>query len=329
MRPNQLALIALTLAIASLSGCGGSSSSSATTVVSTFLATDTATVTAPANSLNGFAFMGAAAVSGVPSTVTLGLNPSGLPLTATVSGVKTITVPSLTSGTTGYSGNTLFTPTTTGTTNFSGNLFATTVSATSADTSPGLRHTNFGEWQLLPPPGSTPDTFYVQEYAGGNQLTPASGVPAAPNLLNYSGTEAAIGFNSGATLPDECIISTGGSAAPVLISFNFGTNSFSGTIPLISSTYNKWTAAGCGAFNSLALNGTITPSTSSFTGTVAANGDVLVNPSNLLALPASTNGTVSGKFYGPAGNEVSGIYQLTATTSNGPVIIIGSFGAKQ
>jgi hypothetical protein len=82
-----------------------------------------------------------------------------------------------------------------------------------------------------------------------------------------------------------------------------------------------------GAFNSLALGGTVSGNT--FTGTVTTNGDASVISSNPLALPGGTTGTINGMFYGPAGSEVSGVYQLTATTSNGPVIIIGSFGAKQ
>jgi len=226
----------------------------------------------------------------------------------------------LTSGTIAYSGNTPFTPTTTGTTNFSGDLYASLVPATTADTLTGLRYSNFGEWQLLPPP-STTGKFYVQEYAGGTQLTPASGVPATGT---YTGKEAAIGFNSAAAPPDEYIISAGGTD----VSLTFASpNTFTGTIAYISGTRDRWTGAVSGAFNSLALSGTV--SGNIFTGSVTTNNDATPDLLDPLALNAGTMGTVSGKFYGPAGNEVSGVYQLTATTSNGPVIIIGSFGAKQ
>ncbi len=324
MRPNQLALIALTLAITLLTGCSKSSTTSATTVVATFTATDTATVQAPGSASGSFAFLGAAsAVSGIPSTVTIGLNPAGLPLTAAVSGVVAITAPSLTSGTIAYSGNTPFTPTTTGTTNFMGDLYASVVPATLADTLAGLRYSNFGEWQLLPPPGLT-DTYYVQEYAGGTQITPTSGVPATGT---YAGTEAAIGFVGTATAPyspDEYIISAGGTDVSLIFA---SPNTFTGTIAYISGTRDRWTGAVSGAFNLLALSGTV--SGNIFTGSVTTVAGPSIDITNPLALPASTPGTVSGMFYGPAGNEVSGVYQLTATTSNGPVIIIGSFGAKQ
>lgn len=321
MRPNRLAFIALTLAITLLTGCSKSSTStSSTTVVSTFTATDTATVTAPGSAIGSFAFTGAAgAVSGIPSTVTIGLNTSGLPLTAAVTGVVAITASSLTSGTIAYSGNTLFTTTTTGTTNFSGDLYASVVPATPTNPSTGLKYSNFGEWQLLPPP-STTGNFYVQEYAGGTQLTPASGVPAT-NTINYYGTEAAIGF-TGTSPPDEYIISAGGTT--VLLNFNFVSNTFSGTIAYISGTRDRWTGAVPvpGDFNSLTLNGTVTGNT--FNGTVTPNIDVPL-ASGPLALPTTVTGTLNGMFYGPAGNEVSGVYQLTS----GSVIIIGSFGAKQ
>jgi hypothetical protein len=230
----------------------------------------------------------------------------------------------LTSGTIAYSGNTPPTFNTAGTTNFSGNLFATTVSATLADLLPGLRYANFGEWQLLPPSNTT-GIYYLQEYAGGTQLTPASGVPATGT---YAGTAAALGFNSATTPPNEYVLSAGGTA----VSLNFTSPSlFTGTILYITGTRDRWTGAVSGAFNSLALSGTVSvnPTFATFSGTVTTNGDASVISNNPLALPASTTGTVSGMFYGPAGNEVSGVYQLSATTSNGPVIIIGSFGAKQ
>lgn len=321
MRPNRLAFIALTLAITLLTGCSKSSTStSSTTVVSTFTATDTATVTAPGSAIGSFAFTGAAgSVSGIPSTVTIGLNTSGLPLTAAVTGVVAITASSLTSGTIAYSGNTLFTTTTTGTTNFSGDLYASVVPATPTNPSTGLKYSNFGEWQLLPPP-STTGNFYVQEYAGGTQLTPASGVPA---VGTYTGKEAAIGFVGTATAPyppDEYIISAGGTD----VSLTFASpNTFTGTIAYISGTRDRWTGAVSGAFNSLALSGTVSGNT--FTGSVTTNNDATPDLLDPLALNAGTTGTLNGMFYGPAGNEVSGVYQLTS----GSVIIIGSFGAKQ
>jgi len=312
MRPNRLTPIALMFAITLLPGCGGSSGPNSGTVVATFKATDTATVTADASSYNGFAFLGAAAVSGVPSTVTLGLNPSGLPLNAAVSGVVAITATSLTSGPTGYSGNTPFSLSTTGTTNFSGDLFATTVPATTINTATGLKYSNFGEWQLLPPPGTTPGTFYLQEYAGGTQLMAASGVPSTSN---YSGTVTAIGFDNSVNPPNEYVLSTGGTA----VSLDF--SSSTGQINYIPGTRNRWTGAVSGPFDTLTISG-LTISGNTFSGTFTTNGDAPTGP---FAFTSGIPGTLSGKFYGPAGNEVTGVYQLIS----GNAIIIGSFGAKQ
>jgi hypothetical protein len=177
----------------------------------------------------------------------------------------------------------------------------------------------------LRPFPQTTGTYYVQEYAGGTQLTPASGVPATGT---FAGTEAAIGFNSATTPPNEYTLSAGGTA----VSLNFTTpNTFNGTIGYITGTRDRWTGAVSGAFNTLDMSGTVSGNT--FTGTVSIpiTDTTPINPSNPLALSNATitSGTVNGTFYGPAGNEVSGVYQLTGTTSNGPVIIIGSFGAKQ
>ncbi len=205
MRPNQFALIALTLGIALLSGCSKSSSSNANTVVATFAAADTATVSAPASALGSFAFTGpASTVSTTSSTVSIGLNPSGLPLTATVTFNLPATCPpagctvttgavSLYPGTIAYSGNTV------ATSNFMGDLYGSTVPKTLADTLPGLRYANFGEWEWLPVP-LTSGTYYTQEYAGGVQPAPAPITPAT-NPVNYYGTAAAIGFNNTSALP--------------------------------------------------------------------------------------------------------------------------------
>lgn len=247
------------------------------------------------------------------STVSIKLDSTGLPLSAVVTGAVNTTFPSLTAGPISYA-DTGPTP------EFSGNLYATLVPATAADPFFRLRYSNFGEWQLLP---VTSFTYTIQEYAGGTQLTPTASMPTA--ATSFSGKVAAIGFNEGTTATNEFILSTGSTS--ITLTVDFALHTFTGTIASMPVT-EKWTNAPAGAFNSLTLGGTISGNT--FTGTVTTVAGLTIDPANFLVLLGSVSGTVSGKFYGPAADEMSGVLKLgPTTTANGWITVTGSFGAKQ
>jgi hypothetical protein len=68
----------------------------------------------------------------------------------------------------------------------------------------------------------------------------------------------------------------------------------------------------------LDLHGTLTlvPGTNQFNGAVTT-------PSMFPAL----NGNVTGRFYGPAADEIGGVFALTGATN--PHALLGSFGGKR
>lgn len=84
----------------------------------------------------------------------------------------------------------------------------------------------------------------------------------------------------------------------------------------VGGTWTGWTAA----------NGSISLDTApivgnGFSGTLTASNDLVIDP----GVGASTDSTYAGKFYGPSGEEVGGVFSITTEKATGT----GAFSAKQ
>lgn len=157
----------------------------------------------------------------------------------------------------------------------------------------GLDYTTFGLWVS----------------AGTNEMGAVSGgfvTASMPTIgtANYNGVMAGYGVESGGVYA---------LAAEMRMSANFGTQSVSGTFEngqRLNTATNTTSP-----FPNMAFGGTITPASSGFAGTITA-------PNANFA-----GGDITGNFYGPGANEVSGVWRLNGTTAAHGYM--GGFVAKQ
>lgn len=155
-----------------------------------------------------------------------------------------------------------------------------------------LSYARFGYW-IDTSLASTNDVF-VYNYFGTGVQTPISSMPTS-GTAHYAGTTMGKMVDSTNTTFDFF-----GTAH---LQADFGTRSISGSV-------NNLTGSTAPPITSIGLNaGTIPLNSNSFSGTASAAGGL--------------SGSWSGKFYGPAANEVAGTYTLTG----GAVQAWGSFGA--
>lgn len=192
------------------------------------------------------------------------------------------------------------------------------IPATAASPSAGLTYSDFGDWYMYPNPTGQ-ITEYKSHWAGGTQLT--SAMPTT-GTATYAGiTVGTAWVNAAGTWTDY------GLAGNVALTANFTSTggTLTGNITGISaSTVVAGLPFAAGAFNDVALAGTIVGN--AFTGTATAGAVPATIPGPTpAAIAVGTTGTVGGHFYGPTANEVTGVWAMSA----GNVQAMGSFGAKQ
>jgi hypothetical protein len=164
----------------------------------------------------------------------------------------------------------------------------------------GWNYQSFGVWLNE----TSPTTFQAGAMSAG-AVTPGSAVPLA-------GNPTFLGLTSG------FYVDTAGvpyfTSASLSANVNFGTQSilFSTTNTTIG---NLSTGTAPISASGLNMTGTLTyaPGSSQFTGPVTAPG-------------VSLSGTATGRFYGPAAEEIGGVYRLTGTA---PSSMIGAFGGRR
>lgn len=178
------------------------------------------------------------------------------------------------------------------------------VQPTSASPTTGLQYSIFGTWDKYP---SNASTMTFGGYAGGGNFTMS--MPTTGSAT-YTGRAAAY------VLGNSVLYDLGGS---LNLTANFAASTITGS--MTGMTARDSTGAAAGLFNNVALAGTI--SGNAFTGTATAGA--LPAGTNAAAIAAGTAGTSSGHFYGPAANEVTGLWGM----SGGGVTVVGAFGAKQ
>ena len=290
------------------------------TVPNTFTAADMVTVQAPSVTVTGPVTTGGPASVAFPAGTsgTLVAQPAttlsvalagGVPITASLSGGVTASVPNLTAD-----------PVKTGV--YYGT--ATTGESVSIDTynwTYGARYSNFGEWRMLPTPaGLAPATatgpFTSGEFAGGMLLTPATSMPVINSAVNgyYSGSM--VGGAQDSTTNTPYSLNYGW----VDLNANFTTGTLNGSATYIE-VMDRNTGSFVGYFNDLSLAAII--ATNAFSGSVTANAAPAGFTASPVNLTAGTVGTTNGHFYGPNANELTGIWQL----ASGTIKASGAFGA--
>lgn len=266
---------------------------------------DSVTVTMPIDA-NGNATGAAATIGTVKFDAALA---TGLPVSATISGAVNTTVPVLTLvPLTGFIGTTA-----------DGRPFQMasasngipTVSPTLADPTPGLHYSNFGYWTMVPA-AAVPGTLTLSAWAGGTQFT---------TTMPTTGSATYTGVTSGTSLVNATNTAYDLNGV-VSLTANFATSNITGSITRITATNtNGLIPVAAGSFNNITLTGTINGN--AFSGSAAAGA--VPAGTNPASIAAGTAGTTAGHFYGPAANEVTGVWAL----STGTVQALGSFGAKQ
>lgn len=182
----------------------------------------------------------------------------------------------------------------------------------------GLTYSDFGEWSMKPTTTGAGTASY-SVWAGGTQLT--SAMPTTGSAT-YTGITRGISLvaNTPYQLNGNLTLTANFTAAGGTVTGNI-TGITAATFPGngIPGTSGVTTLAG--GFNSIALAGTI--SGNAFSGTATAGAVTAAGP-NPAAIAVGTTGTASGHFYGPAANEVTGVWNMSTAT----VQAMGSFGAK-
>ena len=182
----------------------------------------------------------------------------------------------------------------------------------------GLSYAGFGDWSLNPSSNGLPTYVGVTAGAQAGQLQTS----AMPTTGSATYTGGAVGYvlqTPGTGGANNAAQFWGTSS--LTASFSSGGGSITGGITGIT----LWSVANggngqsriTGTMNNIGLSATI--SGSSFSGTTSATGTA-GTAFNL----TSATGSLTGAFYGPAANELAGVFSLANTN----VKLFGSFGAK-
>ena len=177
----------------------------------------------------------------------------------------------------------------------------------------GWNYQSYGVWLSEP----TLSTFTAGAMSAGAQ-TPGSAVPTSGNAV-FTGLSSGFYFDQGGT--------------PYFASSNMRAAVNWGTRNIDFSTNNTTignllTGAAPTTMAGLDLTGTLTYSagTSQFNGAVTASG-IPAGTTGIPASPAPLSGNANGRFYGPAAQEIGGVYTLSGTGTRER--LIGAFGGKR
>lgn len=192
-------------------------------------------------------------------------------------------------------------PTTTIQTSFGGNFSPTDPITTFANGSaPGeFDYQTYGTWTRAPS-----DFAQLMSRSTG-QATPATALPNT-GTANFTGSAVGVYTVAGNATRQ-------GTTADMNAAVNFGSRQIGFST---ANTVVGPGGAGEGARPELNMSGTLTyaPGVNSFTGTVTAPG-------------AGLSGTANGRFYGPAAQEIGGVYSLGSPS--GISGMTGGFGGKR
>lgn len=179
-----------------------------------------------------------------------------------------------------------------------------------------MNYTLLGAWAYTPGSGNT---SYLGQVVTGYGTAPAS-IPTTGSAT-YNGAGGVVG--SYAIPSGTNAIQMGTVSGDVSLNVNFASDTATGsftnmnTRALGASTTTPW--------NDVALTGTLTRGTSN----VTINGQTSTTTnSNPAGFSNAAHGNFNGAFYGPAGQEVGGMWMLSESTAGGGKAAFGTFGAK-
>ncbi len=178
-------------------------------------------------------------------------------------------------------------------------------------------YTLLGVWSYIPASGNT---NYLANVVTGYGTPPAS-VPTSGSAT-YTGVGGVIGEYA---IPNgTTAIELGTVTGDLNFNVNFATNTANGTF-----TNMKSKAAGSSTttpWNDVSLSGTLTRRTSD----VLLSGQTsTATNSNPAGLSNAAHGAFNGSMYGPAGQEVGGMWNLSESTAGGGKAAFGVFAGHQ
>jgi hypothetical protein len=184
----------------------------------------------------------------------------------------------------------------------------------------GLQYSSFGVWSLNPCNNNSNCTpAYAGTYGGAQ---PGQALTAT---MPTTGTAAYTGGATGYVIQPVATNSTNAAQfyGTSSLTANFATGNVTGSITAINAYSVNNGGSGqtlLGTINNIGVSGTISGST--FGGTASVTGSA----GSAFDIAGAT-GTMKGGFYGPAANEVAGVFNLSGGANN--TTLMGSFGAKQ
>ena len=176
----------------------------------------------------------------------------------------------------------------------------------------GWNYQTYGVWLSEP----TPSTFTAGAMSAGAQ-TPGNAVPTTGNAV-FTGLSSGFYFDTAGTPYFT--------SANMRAAVNWGTRAIDFSTAN-TSIGNLLTGTAPTAMPGLDVTGTLSyaAGASQFSGTVSAAG-VPVNTAGIPVSPAPLSGNANGRFYGPAAQEIGGVYTLSGGTRER---MIGAFGGKR
>ena len=288
MSASKYALI-IAIGLVGLSGCGGGGGSSA---VRPSGGGSAGTTTLPLSS--GIARLDGGSANGVSYSIAFGGTETDVTLTPTIDG--SAIAPIVYSAADASTNNPVLKQFAFSKAGADGKTYDLAVIGTRSATET-LAYARYGYWAQRPNATGTPDI--IAAFHTGS-ATPLAGVPAG-------GTATYTGLSVGQFV-DTGIDASTDYAATISLSVNFSAKTISGTLSNFTGI-----SSSSGAL-AAAVTGTV--SGNQFSGTMVAND----------AATTLGNGTMSGKFYGPAAEEMAGTYGIAIGANQG---MIGAFGARR
>jgi hypothetical protein len=170
-----------------------------------------------------------------------------------------------------------------------------------------LDYTRYGTWWIAPTPFGSLENGAA--WLGGYDTAP-SGIPA-------TGSATYTGWTSG-HIHEPRFHETGTVGGRVALTADFAARAISGAMTELHTMFEMQMP---GTIADIGFTATLDPARNLFSGTT----HLKPQPGEGTWFAPNATGAISGRFFGPAVNEVGGVWTL----SDGGLSAIGAFGAKQ
>jgi hypothetical protein len=181
----------------------------------------------------------------------------------------------------------------------------------------GLQYSAFGVWSVSPcDNNSTCTPAYAGTFAGAQPGQALTVSMPTTGTATYTGGAAGFVVQPVANNSHNTAEFYGTSS----LTANFAAGNVTGSITGIAAYDVNGATTLLGTINDIGLSATISGSTFAGTANVTGSAGTAFDI-------AGATGTLKGGFYGPAANEVAGVFNLAGGANN--TTLMGSFGAKQ